>query len=62
MFDIPCEPVPIAPITTLFEGAILPPSPRAEEGMIVGTTKIPAAAAAERLTKVLLDDLADMIF
>jgi hypothetical protein len=52
--------VPIAPITTLFDGAIFPPRPSAEEGIIEGTTKIPAAAAAERLTKVLLDVLVDI--
>jgi hypothetical protein len=34
--------------------------PRADEGINVGTTKIPAAAAAERLTKVLLDVFSDI--
>jgi hypothetical protein len=60
MFDIPCEPVPIDPITTRFDGAVLPPSPSADDGMSVGTTKIPAAAAAERFTNVLLDVFVDI--
>jgi len=57
---MPCDPVPIAPITTLFEGAILPPIPRAEEGIMEGITNMPVAAAAERLTNVLLEVFVDI--
>jgi hypothetical protein len=43
-------------------GGSLPPIPRAEDGIICGTTKAPATAAADLLTKSLLDDLCDILF
>jgi hypothetical protein len=49
--------VPIEPITNRSLGGILLPNPRAEEGMICGSTKVPATSAADRLTKSRLDDL-----
>jgi hypothetical protein len=49
--------VPIAPITILSLGAIIPPIPNAEEGIICGITKAPAATVAVLLTKSLLDVL-----
>jgi hypothetical protein len=45
------------PITTRSLGALLPPIPNAEDGIICGSTKVPATKAADRLTKSLLDDL-----
>jgi len=58
----PCEPAPISPKTTRSLGGNLPPIPRAEDGIICGTTKAPATAAADLLTKSLLDDLCDILF
>jgi hypothetical protein len=54
---IPCDPVPIEPITMRSLGAIFPPIPKADDGIICGSTKVPATAAADRLTNCLLDDL-----
>jgi hypothetical protein len=57
MFDVPCEPTPIEPITIRSLGAMLPPRPKAAEGMIWGSTNEPATMAADRLTNSRLDAL-----
>jgi hypothetical protein len=48
------------PITIRSLGAVLPPVPNTDDGIISGNTNIPAAAAAECLTKSLLVDFFDI--
>src|SRR5512133_3748475 len=58
---MPCDPVPMQPITMRSLGATFLPIPKAEDGMICGITNVPATRAAERFTKFLLVDLSAMI-
>src|SRR5450759_3174089 len=62
MLLIPCDPTPIEPITILSLGAIFLSIPKADEGIIWGSTIAPATSAAERFTKSLLDDLFALIY
>jgi hypothetical protein len=52
----------IEPITIRSLGAILLPIPKADEGMICGSTKVPATTDTDRLTKSRLDDLFAIIY
>jgi hypothetical protein len=49
-------PVPINPIFTLLEGAILPFNPNTDEGTMVGAAATPREAPSDFLIKALLVD------